>query len=78
MVPMCVFESLSGLTRSQRVSQVKVVTVKMCLLYVLESTYRHQASIDDEMVSMEILDTAGQVIIFTFYLVKYSKVLLHT
>ncbi|KAM9467445.1 ras-related and estrogen-regulated growth inhibitor isoform 1-T2 [Clarias gariepinus] len=26
----------------------------------LESTYRHQASIDDEMVSMEILDTAGQ------------------
>ncbi|KAG5830635.1 ras-related and estrogen-regulated growth inhibitor [Anguilla rostrata] len=26
----------------------------------LESTYRHQASIDDELVSMEILDTAGQ------------------
>ncbi|XP_078276049.1 ras-related and estrogen-regulated growth inhibitor [Rhinoraja longicauda] len=26
----------------------------------LESTYRHQASIDDEVVSMEILDTAGQ------------------
>ncbi|KAK1789526.1 hypothetical protein P4O66_015440, partial [Electrophorus voltai] len=26
----------------------------------LESTYRHQANIDDEMVSMEILDTAGQ------------------
>ncbi len=26
-----------------------------------ESTYRHQASIDDETVSMEILDTAGQV-----------------
>ncbi|XP_030644806.1 ras-related and estrogen-regulated growth inhibitor isoform X2 [Chanos chanos] len=25
-----------------------------------ESTYRHQANIDDEMVSMEILDTAGQ------------------
>ncbi|XP_076862534.1 ras-related and estrogen-regulated growth inhibitor [Brachyhypopomus gauderio] len=26
----------------------------------LESTYRHQANIDDELVSMEILDTAGQ------------------
>ncbi|TRY82723.1 hypothetical protein DNTS_018781 [Danionella cerebrum] len=26
----------------------------------LESTYRHQANIDDEAVSMEILDTAGQ------------------
>ncbi|OBS64821.1 hypothetical protein A6R68_06637, partial [Neotoma lepida] len=25
----------------------------------LESTYRHQATIDDEVVSMEILDTAG-------------------
>lgn len=36
----------------------------MCLLHVLillESTYRHQATIDDEVVSMEILDTAGQV-----------------
>lgn len=28
----------------------------------LESTYRHQATIDDEVVTMEILDTAGQVI----------------
>uniref|UniRef100_A0A8C5WQU7 small monomeric GTPase n=1 Tax=Laticauda laticaudata TaxID=8630 RepID=A0A8C5WQU7_LATLA len=27
----------------------------------LESTYRHQATIDDEVVSMEILDTAGQM-----------------
>ncbi|XP_012588241.1 PREDICTED: ras-related and estrogen-regulated growth inhibitor isoform X1 [Condylura cristata] len=26
----------------------------------LESTYRHQANIDDEVVTMEILDTAGQ------------------
>lgn len=26
----------------------------------LESTYRHQAAIDDEVISMEILDTAGQ------------------
>uniref|UniRef100_A0A8C1VBQ5 Ras-related and estrogen-regulated growth inhibitor n=1 Tax=Cyprinus carpio TaxID=7962 RepID=A0A8C1VBQ5_CYPCA len=26
----------------------------------LESTYRHQANIDDETVGMEILDTAGQ------------------
>ncbi|XP_061617245.1 ras-related and estrogen-regulated growth inhibitor isoform X1 [Phyllopteryx taeniolatus] len=26
----------------------------------LESTYRHQANIDDEVVAMEILDTAGQ------------------
>ncbi|XP_057558770.1 ras-related and estrogen-regulated growth inhibitor isoform X5 [Hippopotamus amphibius kiboko] len=25
-----------------------------------ESTYRHQATIDDEVVTMEILDTAGQ------------------
>lgn len=35
-----------------------------CLFYLLiplESTYRHQATIDDEVVSMEILDTAGQV-----------------
>lgn len=31
------------------------------LLIPLESTYRHQASIDDEVVTMEILDTAGQV-----------------
>lgn len=31
-----------------------------CVL-ILESTYRHQATIDDEVVSMEILDTAGQV-----------------
>ncbi|KAA8579980.1 hypothetical protein FQN60_005515, partial [Etheostoma spectabile] len=29
----------------------------MCLT---ESTYRHQANIDDEVVTMEILDTAGQ------------------
>uniref|UniRef100_A0A673BC20 small monomeric GTPase n=1 Tax=Sphaeramia orbicularis TaxID=375764 RepID=A0A673BC20_9TELE len=28
----------------------------------LESTYRHQANIDDEVVTMEILDTAGQTI----------------
>ncbi|KFV69093.1 Ras-related and estrogen-regulated growth inhibitor, partial [Dryobates pubescens] len=27
---------------------------------ISESTYRHQATIDDEVVSMEILDTAGQ------------------
>ncbi|KAG8513811.1 Ras-related and estrogen-regulated growth inhibitor [Galemys pyrenaicus] len=27
---------------------------------VAESTYRHQATIDDEVVTMEILDTAGQ------------------
>ncbi|CAL8278415.1 ras-related and estrogen-regulated growth inhibitor [Gadus morhua] len=26
----------------------------------LESTYRHQANVDDEVVAMEILDTAGQ------------------
>lgn len=32
-----------------------------CLLCVTESTYRHQANIDDEVVTMEILDTAGQV-----------------
>uniref|UniRef100_A0A8C7PGH4 small monomeric GTPase n=1 Tax=Oncorhynchus mykiss TaxID=8022 RepID=A0A8C7PGH4_ONCMY len=27
-----------------------------------ESTYRHQATIDDEVVTMEILDTAGQLL----------------
>lgn len=32
-----------------------------CLLCRTESTYRHQANIDDEVVTMEILDTAGQV-----------------
>lgn len=32
-----------------------------CLLRRTESTYRHQANIDDEVVAMEILDTAGQV-----------------
>ena len=31
------------------------------LLIPSESTYRHQATIDDEVVTMEILDTAGQV-----------------
>lgn len=31
------------------------------LLIPSESTYRHQANIDDEVVTMEILDTAGQV-----------------
>lgn len=31
------------------------------LLHLTESTYRHQANIDDEVVTMEILDTAGQV-----------------
>lgn len=30
-------------------------------LFFPESTYRHQATIDDEVVTMEILDTAGQV-----------------
>lgn len=30
-------------------------------LFFSESTYRHQATIDDEVVTMEILDTAGQV-----------------
>lgn len=30
-------------------------------LCLTESTYRHQANIDDEVVTMEILDTAGQV-----------------
>ena len=31
---------------------------------VTESTYRHQANVDDEVVAMEILDTAGQVSTF--------------
>lgn len=31
------------------------------LVRLPESTYRHQANIDDEVVTMEILDTAGQV-----------------
>lgn len=30
-------------------------------LHLTESTYRHQANIDDEVVTMDILDTAGQV-----------------
>ncbi|XP_043297665.1 ras-related and estrogen-regulated growth inhibitor isoform X1 [Cervus elaphus] len=33
----------------------------------LESTYRHQATIDDEVVTMEILDTAGQVSRLLFF-----------
>lgn len=33
----------------------------LLLLIPPESTYRHQATIDDEVVTMEILDTAGQV-----------------
>lgn len=37
-----------------------------CVL-ILESTYRHQATIDDEVVSMEILDTAGQVRGYMYY-----------
>ncbi|MBZ3884375.1 Ras-related and estrogen-regulated growth inhibitor [Sciurus carolinensis] len=39
------------------------IYLPFCLLYLFipsESTYRHQATIDDEVVSMEILDTAGQ------------------
>lgn len=36
-------------------------SVESCLFCLTESTYRHQANIDDEVVTMEILDTAGQV-----------------
>ncbi|XP_030644796.1 ras-related and estrogen-regulated growth inhibitor isoform X1 [Chanos chanos] len=41
---------------------VRLLTKRFIWEYdpTLESTYRHQANIDDEMVSMEILDTAGQ------------------
>uniref|UniRef100_A0A8C6UGZ6 small monomeric GTPase n=1 Tax=Neogobius melanostomus TaxID=47308 RepID=A0A8C6UGZ6_9GOBI len=39
----------------------------------LESTYRHQANIDDEMVTMEILDTAGQVRQITPVIVLYTR-----
>jgi hypothetical protein len=35
--------------------------VSLFFLFFPESTYRHQATIDDEVVTMEILDTAGQV-----------------
>lgn len=34
---------------------------KRCFSPPAESTYRHQANVDDEVVTMEILDTAGQV-----------------
>lgn len=41
-------------------NDVLLIRFTTCVL-ILESTYRHQATIDDEVVSMEILDTAGQV-----------------
>lgn len=34
---------------------------KMSFLVFAESTYNHQVNIDDEVVTMEILDTAGPV-----------------
>ncbi|KAG7260952.1 hypothetical protein CRUP_016300 [Coryphaenoides rupestris] len=37
-----------------------VSRISMGPVYGPESTYRHQANIDDEVVTMEILDTAGQ------------------
>lgn len=40
---------------------LKTGLTSCCLLCLTESTYRHQANIDDEVVTMEILDTAGQV-----------------
>lgn len=46
--------------KKQGENYVLLVRFTICVL-ILESTYRHQATIDDEVVSMEILDTAGQV-----------------
>lgn len=46
--------------KEKRENYVLLIRFTTCVL-ILESTYRHQATIDDEVVSMEILDTAGQV-----------------
>lgn len=45
------------------IHKLKTVNFIKRLIYFCptESTYRHQANIDDEVVTMEILDTAGQV-----------------
>lgn len=45
------------------IHKLKTVNFIKCFIYfcTTESTYRHQANIDDEVVTMEILDTAGQV-----------------
>lgn len=49
-----------GSCKEDRKSYSFLIHFTKCVL-ILESTYRHQATIDDEVVSMEILDTAGQV-----------------
>lgn len=49
-----------GSCKEDRKSYSFLIRFTKCVL-ILESTYRHQATIDDEVVSMEILDTAGQV-----------------
>lgn len=42
-------------------SEFNIAGFTVLSFYFLESTYRHQGNIDDEVVTMEILDTAGQV-----------------
>lgn len=51
---------------NQKPLHLLLIYFTKCVL-ILESTYRHQATIDDEVVSMEILDTAGQVRGYTYY-----------
>ncbi|KAG7497966.1 ras-related and estrogen-regulated growth inhibitor [Solea senegalensis] len=57
---LCWSQLLAGVGKSALV--VRFLTRRFIWEYdpTLESTYRHQANIDDEVVTMEILDTAGQ------------------
>lgn len=47
--------------QSKKQQKKHTPAIKNLFFLVSESTYRHQANIDDEVVTMEILDTAGQV-----------------
>lgn len=56
-VYLCVKEDLGTFVESSQ----SLHSQKTVFSPLAESTYRHQANIDDEVVTMEILDTAGQV-----------------
>lgn len=51
----------SILKLSKKTTKKHTPAIKNLFFLFSESTYRHQANIDDEVVTMEILDTAGQV-----------------
>ena len=64
-IPLCDTNRHTSVTTLSFKDQIKPCTNLLfylpSLLIPSESTYRHQATIDDEVVTMEILDTAGQV-----------------